>query len=244
MLILTITPPGATAPIKIFDFKYTGGVQYTFYTEDTTGVKSTSAQSAVVTGGAGIWTTVFGSADLAGTSVWGGFVTAGYTNVVGFSAAPLTFGSGWTFDSSLKIYICSTVTGANAGTCIVNNLDIWHTFINSGTKNLFWWGLNPILIGNYRFHAQTGTVVSDAARKMGPGYLGSSTEITVDTTTSPAYSTTENGIIFTATNQYVRLPVFIPSPANPMSTASVSLNFWINLPVLLPELSSDIPLIL
>jgi len=84
---------------------------------------------------------MFGSVDLTGSVMYAGFVTAGFTNVVGTSASLLSFGSNWSFDSSLKIYICSTVTNTNSGTCLVNNLDIWHTFINSGNKNQYWWGV-------------------------------------------------------------------------------------------------------
>jgi len=55
---------------------------------------------------------------------------------------------------------------------------------------MYFWGISPVLVANYRFNSQTGVIVPDASRKLGPGYLGASTTISIDATTAPAYSTT------------------------------------------------------
>lgn len=94
---------------------------------------------------------------------------------------------------------------------------------------MYFWGVSPVLVANYRFNSQTGVIVPDASKKLGPGYLGASTTISIDTTTAPAYSTTEQGIIFSSASQYITLPTFTPVAVNPMCTASISLNFWIKL---------------
>jgi len=96
-----------------------------------------------------------------------------------------------------------------------------------GSPGAYLWGLQPILLGNYRFQSQSGNAVIDTAGRIGAAYFGASTSTSVDTTNSPTWVGTEPGITFTTANQYVRIPTFTLKPSYGLSTQSITLNFWI-----------------
>jgi len=108
-----------------------------------------SSQSSSVTGINGIWTTFFGTVDLRGTVANVGIVTPGFTNVYGISASGLSFGSTWTFDTSTRIYICSSITGTNSASCYVKSIDFWYTYIGGLIKNAYMWGVQRNLFINF-----------------------------------------------------------------------------------------------
>jgi len=79
--------------------------------------------------------------DLRGTAAYAGIVIPGLTNVYGISATGLSFGSTWTFDTSTRIYICSSITGTNAASCYVKAIDFYYTYIGGLIKNAYMWGV-------------------------------------------------------------------------------------------------------
>jgi len=82
-----------------------------------------------------------GTVDLRGNTAYSGIIVPGFTNYNGVYVNGLTFGNTWTFDSTTRIYLCSSPTGTNAASCYLKSLDFWYTYLGSSLKSAFLWGV-------------------------------------------------------------------------------------------------------
>ncbi len=89
----------------------------------------------------GVWTTFLGTVDLRGTTAYSAIAVPGLTNWNGVYVNNLVFGNTWTFDSTTKIYICSSTTGTNAASCTVQSLDFWYDYLGTTLKTSVLWGV-------------------------------------------------------------------------------------------------------
>jgi len=250
LLILTIQPSGLPNPIKIFNFQWLTTTSYNIYTEDSSSVKamSTIAHIASTAGGVGTWLSFYGTVNLGSNLANAGMVIPGYTSYNGDSLTGLSYGNTWNFDSTTKIYVCSSTTGTNSASCSIKNLKIWFDYLGNVPKGPYLWGLSPSLLGNYRFHDQHEYFVLDSAGTIGPAYLGASKPIEADMISSPHWSLEEGGIVFSTVFQYIRVPVFTPVASTGLSTVSVTVSFWLKLSRMVDSMifrysSSDVKLV-
>lgn len=112
-------------------------------------------------------------------------IIPGYTSDTGDTLTGLSYGSSWTFDSTTKIFVCSSASGTNSASCLIKNLKLWYSYLGDVPKAPYLWGLSrnflkkiesdfciANLLGNYRFHDQNEFFVIDSAGSLGPGQFG------------------------------------------------------------------------
>lgn len=115
-----------------------------------------------------------------------GFVIPGYSHTQGNEKTDLSYGTDWTFDSTLKIYVCSSVTNTNSASCTLKNLNFWYTYPSNMVKTTYFWGISrkldfidfhnnsfiAVLIANYLFKGYNQSFVTDLAQTTGFASLG------------------------------------------------------------------------
>ena len=131
--------------------------------------------------------------------------------------------SGFAFDSSLSIYLCSDLGGTtNLGACDFQNAKFVYKYSNSLSDFAYFGSsINPYstmldfilatLIGNYQFTEATGYSTASSAGSLGTAYFGASTSSTSDTTYSPLWLTTV--ILSKPSPTYIMLPRDGESPS-------------------------------
>jgi len=111
----------------------------------------------------------------------GGGITENTNNV--FSGIAVTYGSDWSFDSTLKISVCSDYDGSNSLGCTVQNLKVQYYFystllsvIDFANQGLDSISLLPnsllvTMLADYQLNEGTGTTLSNSQGTLGPASL-------------------------------------------------------------------------
>ena len=58
----------------------------------------------------------------------------------------LSYGSAWNFDSTTKLYVCSSTTGTNSASCFIKNLKLWYDYLGDVPKAAYLWGLSCMIL--------------------------------------------------------------------------------------------------
>ena len=110
--------------------------------------------------------------------------------------------TGFRFDSTLEIYLCSDRGGiSKLGACEFQNVRIAYKYVNTfldlgyfgsstNSYSTMFYSILATLIGNYQFTEATGYSTVSSAGTLGTAYFGASTSSTPDTTYSPSWLTT------------------------------------------------------
>jgi len=136
---------------------------------------------------------------------------------------------GWSIDGTTKFYFCSNIYGVGTMSCEVQSLVVYYTYTTASNSHAFvFGGVSPVLVGAYTLDEGNGAILTDLAKGLGDASLGSSTTAVPDAN-SPTWMTSETGIQFTASNQYITIPTFTPKSSTPMTQAIFTITFWMRI---------------
>jgi len=151
-----------------------------------------------------------------------------YTNKIA-KFLTVSYHSTWKFDSTTELSVCSDYAGTNSIGCTVQNLKINYaaysdaysviSFANTGFYRLHFSHFNLLVttLGDYKLDDGSGKKLKNSQGALGSAALSS----------SPPTWISDGGMTFTASDQYIELPNFIPSASDLIITASVAFTFYI-----------------
>jgi len=130
----------------------------------------------------------------------------------------LNYDSDWTFDSTTILSICSDFDGSLSVTCSVQNLKV--TYKIPDFLEILPFSNLVTMMGDYKLNEGNGNILTDSQSNLGTVFL---------TSPSPPTWTSELGLQFETSNQYVELPTFFPQDEDNSITISVGFAFYIKI---------------
>ncbi len=130
----------------------------------------------------------------------------------------VNYHSSWKFDSTTELSVCSDYGGADSIGCTVQNLKINYDAY-SQTNSVITFANTVTMLGDYKLDDGSGKKLKNSQGSLGSATLSSS---------SPDWNS-DGGVTFTASNQYIELPNFIPSASDLTITNSVAFTFYMKI---------------